>query len=150
MLAFCDDPRRVLAELRRVLRPGGRLLAASADEDTRVYNGHDRALGRRVLRALADRGRDPWLGRRLAHLLEDAGFRLREEAILAELERHFRPGTSGYILAHACRDYLLTAAASRPRTTRAGWPTCAPASGKGAYSYGVTTYAYLAERPHER
>jgi SAM-dependent methyltransferase len=149
VLAFCDDPRRVLAELRRVLRPGGRLLAASSDEDTRVYNGHDRALGRRVLRALADRGRDPWLGRRLAHLLEGAGFRLREEAVGAEVERHFRPGTSGYILAHACRDYLLTrggvAAADYARWL-ADLRAC---EWEGAYSYGVTTYAYLAERPPE-
>ena len=103
VLAFCNDPARALAELRRVLRPNGKLLAASSDEDTRVYNGHDRELGRRIMRAVADRGADPWLGRRLAHLLEAAGFQIVQEQIHTEVERHFQPGAAGYIMAHSCR-----------------------------------------------
>ena len=69
MLAFCDQPAQVLAEIRRVLRPGGRLVVANSDEDTRIYNARDRERGRRIEQAMADRTRDPWMGRRLAHLL---------------------------------------------------------------------------------
>ena len=53
VLAFCDDPQRVLSELRRVLRPGGRLLVVNSDDDTRIYNGLDQELGRRIQRAIA-------------------------------------------------------------------------------------------------
>jgi ubiquinone/menaquinone biosynthesis C-methylase UbiE len=146
VLAFCADPGRVLAELRRVLRPGGCLVLASSDEDTRLYNGHDRALGRRILRAMADRTLDPWAGRRLASLVQSGGFRLLQEDVLVDVERHFSPGTSGYALAHMCRDYLLTQGGI-PAEDYARWlaELCA-CERESSYCYSVTTYAYLAER----
>jgi ubiquinone/menaquinone biosynthesis C-methylase UbiE len=146
VLGFCDAPDRVLAELRRVLRPGGRLVAASSDEDSRLYNGHDRDLGRRIMRAIADRGRDPWAGRRLAFLLQSAGFRLVREEVLAEAERHFSPGTSGYAVAHLMRDHLVARggiAAEEYDRWLADLRSC---EWEGSYCYGVTTYACLAER----
>ena len=122
------------------------MLVANADEDTRVYNGHDRALGRRIMRAIADRGHDPWLGRRLAHLVEAAAFRLAEQVVLAESERHFQPGASGYILAHACRDYLLARGDIAAEDYERWLTDLRNCAWEGSYSYGVTTYACLAER----
>ena len=144
VLAFCAEPLRVLAELRRVRRAGGRLLVASADEDTRFYNGQERALGRRILRAIADRGHDPWTGRRLAAWLRQAGFTIVDELVLAQVEHDFNPGAGGYILAHALHDYLLESGISTWEYERwlADLQACAA---EGAYSYGVTTFVYLAE-----
>jgi ubiquinone/menaquinone biosynthesis C-methylase UbiE len=144
VLAFCAEPVRVLAELRRVLRGGGRLLVASADEDTRFYNGQEQALGRRILRAIADRGHDPWTGRRLAAWLRHAGFTIVEELVLAQIEHDFNPGAGGYILAHALHDYLLGSGISTWEYERwlADLQACAA---EGAYGYGVTTFVYLVE-----
>ena len=149
VLGFCADPGRVLSELRRMLRPGGRLLAASSDEDTRVYNGRDRELGRRIMRAIADRGRDPWLGRRLAHLLEAAGFRIVQEQVHAEVERHFQPGAAGYIMAHSCREYLLRDGGITADEYGRWLADLRACEWDGAYCYSVTTYAYLTERRSE-
>jgi ubiquinone/menaquinone biosynthesis C-methylase UbiE len=145
VLAFCDDPPRVLTELRRVLRPDGRLVVASSDEETRVFTGRDHQLGRTIMQGIANRTRHPSLGRELSAMLEASGFQIVDEVLLTDQERHFRPGMSGYTLANACRDYLLTSGVAADDLER--WLTDLRASDQaGAYQYSVTTYAYLCRR----
>jgi arsenite methyltransferase len=146
VLGFCENPGQVLAEARRVLRPGGRFLVVNSDEDTRVYNGRDRELGRRMARAIADRALDPWLGRRIAPMLTAARFHLERETVLVDLEREFVPGASGYALAHFVRDHLLQTAGV-PEADYERWLAdlglCVM---DGSYCYSVVTYACLATR----
>jgi arsenite methyltransferase len=146
VLGFCQDPSQVLAEAQRVLRPNGRFLAVNSDEDTRVYNGRDRELGRRIARAIADRSNDPWLGRRLAPMLAAAGFRLEREAVVVDLEREYAPETSGYALAHFMNDYLVRTAGISATDYERWLGDLATCARDGTYCYSVVTYAYLAKR----
>jgi arsenite methyltransferase len=146
VLEYCRDPVRVLGEIRRVLRPGGRLLVANADEDTRVFNGHDRELGRRIARAIADRGTDPWVGRRLVSLLTAADFGLDEEVVLVESEREYAPGTSGYAFAHLWSDYLVQTAGIPTGDYERWLDDLERCASEGAFCYSVVTYAHLARR----
>ena len=146
VLAFCEDPLQVLAETRRVLRPGGRLLLANSDEDTRIFNSHDRELGRRVLRAIADRAHDPWIGRRLAGLLTVAGFTVTHEEALANVEREFAPGRSGYLLAHALRAHLLGTGKVTPEEYERWLGDLQICRQEGSYCYSVTTFSYVGLR----
>jgi arsenite methyltransferase len=146
VLEFCEHPPAVLAEMRRVLRPDGRLLVANADEDTRVFNGHDRELGRRITRAIADRGRDPWLARRLASMLIAAGFQLEQEAVLVDLEREFAPGSSGYTHAHVWQEHLVHGAGISAQDYDRWLAELEACAQDGSYCYSVVTYAYLATR----
>lgn len=146
VLGFCQDTLRVLTEARRALRPGGRLLLVNSDEATRIYNSSDRELGEKVMKAIAGRTRDPWIGRRLAGLLIAAGFTIVQEDVHAWVEREFGPGQSGYLHAHAMRDHLLTSGGLTEEEYSSWLADLDACQQEGSYCYSVTTFSYVGVR----
>jgi arsenite methyltransferase len=80
-----------LAEARRVVRTGGRLLILDTDWDSIVWHSSDRDRMLRVLEKWNDHLADPYLPRRLPGLLRDAGFDLAEATIIPILNRGSDP-----------------------------------------------------------
>lgn len=74
MLEYVPDVDAALAEIRRVLRPGGRAVLWDVDQDTLSVQARDRARSERVLRAWYERSAHPALPRTLAARLRAAGF----------------------------------------------------------------------------
>ena len=68
-----DDPRKPLAEMIRVTRPGGRIVIYALDVDAFIFNGADRALNRKVVHALCDSFRNGWSGRQLPGMVRSSG-----------------------------------------------------------------------------
>lgn len=73
MLQHVPSPEEVVAELVRVCRPGGRIVLSEPDWGTLAVSGAPPDPTRRVLAALADETRQPWIGRALPGLLRRAG-----------------------------------------------------------------------------
>ena len=73
MLIHVPEPRRALAEIVRVTRPGGRVGVIDADMETIVFDSSDRSLTRRVVASLADSFQNGWIGRQLPAHLTGAG-----------------------------------------------------------------------------
>jgi ubiquinone/menaquinone biosynthesis C-methylase UbiE len=69
-----DDPARALAEARRVLAPGGRVVLVGQDWDTFVIDSDAPELTRVIVHARADLVENPRVARRHRNLLLEAGF----------------------------------------------------------------------------
>jgi ubiquinone/menaquinone biosynthesis C-methylase UbiE len=68
------DPYAALAEARRVLVPGGRIVLLGQDWDAVVIDSDQPELTRRIVHARADTVPHPRIGRAYRNLLFDAGF----------------------------------------------------------------------------
>jgi ubiquinone/menaquinone biosynthesis C-methylase UbiE len=74
VLLHVDRPEQVIAEMRRVTRRGGRVLAVEMDWETAMVSPGDRDVTRRILHHATDRHVDAWIGRRLPGLFATEGF----------------------------------------------------------------------------
>ena len=89
VLEYVEDVAGALAEARRVLRPGGRVLVLDTDWDSIVWHTADPERMRRVLAAWDEHLADPHLPRRLPRLLRDAGLTLTHASVLAILNHPY-------------------------------------------------------------
>jgi ubiquinone/menaquinone biosynthesis C-methylase UbiE len=89
VLQHLADPAQVLAELRRVIRPGGALGMAEPDWDTLAIDDIDVETSRAVTRFIAGRVRNSVIGRQLARLAIEVGFTVSEVEATAVVFRDF-------------------------------------------------------------
>lgn len=73
VLMFLREPQRALAELVRVVRPGGRICLTEGDIGTHGIDATDVATTRTMLAALGARAPQGWIGRRLRAMCVDLG-----------------------------------------------------------------------------
>jgi ubiquinone/menaquinone biosynthesis C-methylase UbiE len=73
MLMHLDRPERALAEMVRVVRPGGRVVVFDFDWDTVFADIPDKATTRKIVRSFSDSMKHGWIGRSLPRLFRAAG-----------------------------------------------------------------------------
>ncbi|YCK37176.1 methyltransferase domain-containing protein [Actinomadura sp. ATCC 39365] len=88
VLQHVDDPARVLAEFRRVARPGARIVMAEPDWEGMLIDSPRPDVGRTLARFIStEMIRHGTLGRSLARLCEEAGLTVRSVVTVAPVFR---------------------------------------------------------------
>ena len=72
-LQYVADPAAALAELIRVTKAGGYILALEPDHETTFVHPGDKTVTRSIINAYADAYPDGWIGRQLPAIFVDAG-----------------------------------------------------------------------------
>ncbi|MET9919207.1 methyltransferase domain-containing protein [Streptomyces sp. NPDC006435] len=141
VLQHVTDPARALAEARRVLRPGGRLVMGEPDWDSLAIDHPDLEVSRAYTRHVTDRVvRNGVIGRQLARLALDAGFAVPTVVPVASVFRDVQAA-----------DQVLGIQRNTERAVSAGYLP-APASQRwldhlatGSFFAAVTLYVVVAE-----
>ena len=143
---YVADIATALADLNRVLRPGGRAVILDTDWDSIVWNAGDRRLMQRVLDAWSGRFAHADLPRTLSRLLRDAGFTVLGVRALVLLNPGYDRDTYSVTNLDVIADYV-TATSDLTAGDLAAWRRDLEALGQeGRYFFSLNRYLFLATK----
>ena len=146
VLEYVRDVTAALAEIHRVLRPGGRVAVVDTDWDSIVWHSPNRERMSRILAAWEQHAADSYLPRTLASRLLSAGFRLESQQVIPL----FNPAYDRNSYSNRIIDLIVSFVTERKGITRdeaEAWAGELRQSGeRGEYFFSLNRYLFLARR----
>lgn len=145
VLEYVADVPGALAEIHRVLRPGGRVLLLDTDWDSIVWHSHDHTRTARILAAWDGHLVDPHLPRTLGPALRAAGFTAVETRVLPLLNVGSDPNTYSAMIAPFIARFVAGRAGITDGDVQA-WLDDLGSLGDSAF-FSLNRYVFLAGKP---
>ena len=146
---YVADMPRALAELHRVLRPGGRALILDTDWRSLVWHSADPARMDRVLACWDAHLADPHLPAKLGPLLREGGFSVRRTEIVPMFAPRWQPVSYAGGMVRTIRNFVRANGARfglDDAELQAWWAEQEALIAADAFFFSVNRYAFLATR----
>jgi arsenite methyltransferase len=146
VLEYVQDVSAGLREMRRALRPGGRVLVWDVDWATVSWHARDRELTRRVLAAWDKHLTHPSLPRTLAAQLRDAGFEHVQMEAHPFATSQLIPGAYGGSLVPLLEQYVVEQGGMSQEEATTWADEQRELGERGEFFFTVTQFCFTASR----
>jgi ubiquinone/menaquinone biosynthesis C-methylase UbiE len=147
VLEYVDDVNSALQELRRVLRPGGRLVLLDTDWDTLIWSARNEARTARVLDAWRSHAPHARLPRVLGPRLRAVGLKVTDVFSLPLLNTAYTESTYSHNLAGLIAHFVRTSGGLSEDEIEAWLAELASLDEDDAYFFSLNRYVFRATTP---
>ena len=143
---YVPDIETAVAEVHRVLVPGGRVLILDTDWDSVVWHTSDRERHARVMSAWEEHLADPWLPRTLTGRLASAGLTVEQQSVLVLLNPAFDQRTFSAGVMQLIANFVPGRRGVTDEEAAAWLADLQDLGARGEYFFSVNRYLFLARR----
>ena len=144
---YVPDVQKVLAEMYRVLRPGGRGTIVATDWDTVAWHSSDITRMDAVMKAWEAHCAHPRLPRRLAPMLRETGFIVANVDMFPLVNLQFGPDSYSFGISKMIRDFIVKSG-NVPRNIADAWHAeLASLDLAGRYYFASSRSLFTVEKP---